>query len=151
MCPGVDSASKNEYQDIPGGKDGLCVRVTTLPPSWCRMSRRSRSLNLLESQEPFQAFSGKPLPLPYPIVCRLKGGAGHLTVFIMLLVVSSDICATQMETLNGNFLSNCSNGLLMTETHFARTVFHSQGTLWWVNGRNVVSTWNLTRLRWWLL
>ena len=31
--PGVDSASKNEYQDIPGGKDGRCVRVTTLPPS----------------------------------------------------------------------------------------------------------------------
>jgi hypothetical protein len=33
MCPGVDSASKNEYQDTPGGKDGRCVRVTTLPPS----------------------------------------------------------------------------------------------------------------------
>jgi len=33
MCPGVDSASKNEYQDIPGGKDGWCVRVTTLPSS----------------------------------------------------------------------------------------------------------------------
>ena len=33
MCPGVYSASKNEYQDIPGGKDGRCVRVTTLPPS----------------------------------------------------------------------------------------------------------------------
>ena len=33
MCPGVDSASKNEYQDIPGGKDGWCVRVTSLPPS----------------------------------------------------------------------------------------------------------------------
>jgi hypothetical protein len=33
MCPGVDSASKNEYQDIPGGKDDRCVRVTTLPPS----------------------------------------------------------------------------------------------------------------------
>jgi hypothetical protein len=32
MYPGVDSASKNEYQDIPGGKDGWCVRVTTLPP-----------------------------------------------------------------------------------------------------------------------
>jgi len=30
MCPGVDSASKNEYQDIPGGKDGRSVRVTTL-------------------------------------------------------------------------------------------------------------------------
>jgi hypothetical protein len=33
MCPGVDSASKNEYQDTPGGKDGRCVRRTTLPPS----------------------------------------------------------------------------------------------------------------------
>ena len=33
MCPGVDSASKNEYQDTPGGKGGRCVRVTTLPPS----------------------------------------------------------------------------------------------------------------------
>jgi hypothetical protein len=27
MCPGVDSDSKNVYQEIPGGKDGLCVRV----------------------------------------------------------------------------------------------------------------------------
>jgi hypothetical protein len=34
MCPGVDSASKNEYQDIPGNKDGRCVRATTLPPSY---------------------------------------------------------------------------------------------------------------------
>jgi len=33
MSPGVDSASKNEYQDIPGGKDGRCVKVMTLPPS----------------------------------------------------------------------------------------------------------------------
>jgi hypothetical protein len=33
MCPGVDLASKNEYQGIPGGKDGRCARVTTLPPS----------------------------------------------------------------------------------------------------------------------
>jgi hypothetical protein len=29
MCLGVDSASKNEYQDTPGGKDGRCVRVMT--------------------------------------------------------------------------------------------------------------------------
>jgi hypothetical protein len=32
MCPGVDSASKNEYQDIPGGKDGRCIGVRTSPP-----------------------------------------------------------------------------------------------------------------------
>ena len=31
--PGVDSASKNECQDIPGGKGGRCVGVTTLPSS----------------------------------------------------------------------------------------------------------------------
>jgi hypothetical protein len=29
--PGVDSAFRNEYQDIPGGKDGRCVGLT-LPP-----------------------------------------------------------------------------------------------------------------------
>jgi hypothetical protein len=29
MCPGVDSASKNEYQVNPGGKGDLCVRLTT--------------------------------------------------------------------------------------------------------------------------
>jgi hypothetical protein len=28
MCPGVDSASKNEYQVNPGGKGGRCVRLT---------------------------------------------------------------------------------------------------------------------------
>jgi hypothetical protein len=30
--PGVDSAFPNEYQDIPGGKGGRCVGLTTLPP-----------------------------------------------------------------------------------------------------------------------
>jgi hypothetical protein len=30
--PGVNSASRNEYQDIPGGKGGRCVGLTTLPP-----------------------------------------------------------------------------------------------------------------------
>jgi hypothetical protein len=53
---------------MPGGKDGRCVRVTTLPPTWCRKSRRSRSLNLPESQEPLQACSGKPLPLPEQVL-----------------------------------------------------------------------------------
>jgi hypothetical protein len=48
MCPGVDSAFKNEYQDIPGGKDGRCVRVTTLPPS-CAECLEFWSLNLPET------------------------------------------------------------------------------------------------------
>jgi hypothetical protein len=29
MCPGVNSASKNEYRVNPGGKDGRCLRLTT--------------------------------------------------------------------------------------------------------------------------
>jgi hypothetical protein len=33
MCPGVEPVSKNEYQDIPGGKDSRCLRVKPLPPS----------------------------------------------------------------------------------------------------------------------
>ena len=32
MFPGVDSPSKNEYQDIPGGEGSRCIRVTILPP-----------------------------------------------------------------------------------------------------------------------
>jgi hypothetical protein len=29
ICPGVESASKNEYRVNPGGKGGRCVRQTT--------------------------------------------------------------------------------------------------------------------------
>jgi hypothetical protein len=29
MCPGVDSASKNEYHVNPGDKGGRCLRLTT--------------------------------------------------------------------------------------------------------------------------
>jgi hypothetical protein len=31
--PGVDSALRKEYQDIPGAKGGQCVGLTTLPSS----------------------------------------------------------------------------------------------------------------------
>jgi hypothetical protein len=61
MCPGVDSASKNEYQETYGGKDGRFVRMTTLPPSLCRIEK-IRSLNLPDPQGPAQACSGNTLP-----------------------------------------------------------------------------------------
>jgi hypothetical protein len=32
MCPGSTQPLRNEYQDIPGGKGGRCVGLTTLPP-----------------------------------------------------------------------------------------------------------------------
>jgi hypothetical protein len=44
MCPGVDSASKNKHQDSLGGKNGRCVRVTTLSLSECRKSRKSGAI-----------------------------------------------------------------------------------------------------------
>ena len=49
MCSGVDSASKNEYQDIPGGKDGRRVRVTTF---MSRVSRNSVALTYQKPQRP---------------------------------------------------------------------------------------------------
>jgi hypothetical protein len=46
--PGVDSASKNEYQHTPGGKDGRCVWLTTHP----LQVPMSRNLVALTSQNP---------------------------------------------------------------------------------------------------
>ena len=37
----------------------------------CRLSGNSRSLNLVESQGPVQACSGKALPLPSTVYCRI--------------------------------------------------------------------------------
>ena len=57
VCTGVDSASKNEYQDIPGGKGGRRVRVTNLPPS-CAECLVIWSLNRPEPSEPHRLVMG---------------------------------------------------------------------------------------------
>jgi hypothetical protein len=60
MCPGVDSVSKNEYQDNPGSKAGRCVRLTTyhlLAPN----VKKIRGLNLPDPHGPVQACSGSAL------------------------------------------------------------------------------------------
>ena len=61
VCPGVDAASKNEYQNIPGGKGGRCVRVTTLPPS-CAECQEIWSLNRPEPSGPHRPVIGIALP-----------------------------------------------------------------------------------------
>ena len=63
MCPGVDSAPKNEYQDNPEGKDDWCVRLTTYH-FHVPIVKKSGSLNFLESCGPVQACNGTALPLP---------------------------------------------------------------------------------------
>jgi hypothetical protein len=54
MWPGVDSASKNEYQVNPGGKGGRCVRLS----NYHLDVPMSRNLNLLEPCGPVQACNG---------------------------------------------------------------------------------------------
>jgi hypothetical protein len=52
MCPGVDSASKNEYQVNPGVKGGRCVRLTT----YHLHVPMSRNLGALTSWNPVGLF-----------------------------------------------------------------------------------------------
>ena len=70
VCPGVDSASKNEYQDIPGGKGGRCVRVTTLPPS-CAECLVSWSLNRPGPSRSHRPVLGVALPL-YKLIYKIN-------------------------------------------------------------------------------
>ena len=52
----------------PGGKDGLCVRLTTLPTSYA-VVMKSGSLNFLEPSGPLQDCNGTALPLRFlPLV-----------------------------------------------------------------------------------
>ena len=60
MCPAADSDSKREYQDIPGGKGGRCVRLTTY--HHVPIVKKSGGLNLLEHRGPVQACNGTTLP-----------------------------------------------------------------------------------------
>ena len=63
--PGVDSASnRNEYREYSlRGKNGRCVRPTTLPPS-CAIVIKSGNLNFLEPSGPLQVCNGTALLIP---------------------------------------------------------------------------------------
>ena len=65
--PGVDSASKNEYQDIPGGKGDRCVGV-----------KKSESLILLDPSRPRRPVTG--ILLPFTIIIHFKTVINSLTV-----------------------------------------------------------------------
>jgi len=56
--PGVGVASnRNEYQEHSWGKDGRCLRLTTLPPS-CAVVMKSGNLNFLEPSGPSRPVMG---------------------------------------------------------------------------------------------
>jgi hypothetical protein len=85
MCSGVDSASKNEYQENLGGKDGRCVWVTILNLHCAESHEKSGSLNLPDPQGSVQACSGKTLPLPLPLPLRKHGDDYVIKTLIRLM------------------------------------------------------------------
>jgi hypothetical protein len=56
--PGVDSAFRNEYQDIPGGTDDRCVGLTNLITLMCRLSRNPGALTSRTPQDHLGLFRG---------------------------------------------------------------------------------------------
>ena len=75
MCPGVDSASINKYQDNPGGKGGCCARLTTYHIH-VPIVKKSGGLNFLEPCEPLQACNETAF---------ISGGSVHMgTMYVII-------------------------------------------------------------------
>jgi len=69
-------------KNISWGKDGRCVRLTTLPPS-CAIVTKSGNLNFLEPSLPLQACNGTDLPFTVQ-VCSLYGILHDLTLVVTM-------------------------------------------------------------------
>ena len=89
---------------LSGSKDGRSVRVTTLAPSQWRISRRSRSLNLLEPQQPFEACSGKSLPFTYFTHIQILLIFIHLQIAINLSVYDKNFQPCKDQGLGSSVL-----------------------------------------------
>jgi hypothetical protein len=76
MCPGVDPASKNEYEDTPGSKAGRCVRLTTYHLHVPNV-KKIRGLKLPDPHGPVQACRGTALlDFTYSLLCKVTKYSG---------------------------------------------------------------------------
>jgi hypothetical protein len=99
MCPGVDSASKNEYQDTPGSKAGRCVRLTTyhlLVPN----VKKIQGVNLPDPHGPVQACSGTALPLLLLTAIGLSpGGSSPTLVQTKIKIHKTTLTTKQLQNI----------------------------------------------------
>jgi hypothetical protein len=109
---GVDSASKNEYQDIPGGKGGRCVRVTTLPPS-CAECLVIWSLNRPEPSMPHRPVIGVALEFRI-LVYYIQ----NLSLEKTYIACSTEILQTAIQGTYINCNAKETYIDVSTETHF---------------------------------
>ena len=87
ICPGVDSASKNEHQGVLLELRRPVRKADDLPPSQCRTSRKSGVLTYPEPLGPprpvvgdlylYQFYCSNSSQVPGGWVCRVKNGKVH--------------------------------------------------------------------------
>ena len=83
MCPGVYSASKNEYQVNPGVKGGRCVRLTTY------------HLHVLMSRNLGALTAWNPVGLFRPVMGKL-----YLYLLLLILILLTPRMQQNYKTLN---------------------------------------------------
>ena len=148
MCPGVDSASNNDYHDNRGGKGGRCVRLTTYHLHVPTVNK-SGNLNLLEPLGPVQACNGTALyshntgSLFYPPITTSHSLQVFQSVCDVWPVTSFYFCDTHCSTRSTHRLLFCvttiqSPSVLLFMFHFTEPLPYPHALLIQATGDDAV-------------